>query len=78
MTKNEFIKKILSDTNGVQNDETDVFVDFEENQYRISIEDVLGRPETEPFEASCTLEDNLDHPAWDDLYNQYLAETSEK
>lgn len=44
------------------------------NNYSVSIDDVLDHEETEPFEASAYLEDNLESSAWDELYKQYCEE----
>ena len=70
---NEFIEKAL-EGNGVQNDSSFVWVDVDGFQFTVSIDDVLDHEETEPFEASAYLEDNLDSPAWDYLYEQYCTE----
>lgn len=66
----EFIEKALEE-NGVQNDEKDVFVEVEGEQYTTSVESVLEREEQEPFEASYALENDLDHEAWEELYDSY-------
>jgi len=73
----EFIEKAL-EGNGVQNDDRDVWVMIGEEQYAVSVESVLGREEREPFEASYTLEDDLDHEAWEALYGQYCQENGAK
>lgn len=67
---NEFIKKALSG-NGVQNDESNVWVNVDGEQYTVPISDVLDHEEETPFEASFYLESHLDAPAWDDLFEQY-------
>lgn len=69
-TKEEFIQEALKG-NGVQNDSGEVWVSVDGNNYSVSVDDVLGRDEKEPFEASVYLESNLDSPAWDDLYELY-------
>lgn len=66
----EFIEKALEE-NGVQNDEKDVWVEVEGEQYTTSVESVLEREEQEPFEASYALENNLEHEAWEELYDSY-------
>lgn len=68
-----FIKEALSG-NGVQNDSLDVWVDIGEEQYAISVLDVLGREEQEPYESSYALEGDLEHPAWELLYTQYVED----
>lgn len=73
----EFVEKAL-EGNGVQNDDRDVWVMIGEEQYTVSVESVLGREEQEPFEASYTLEDDLDHEAWEALYDQYCQENGAK
>lgn len=70
LNMSDFIKLAL-EGNGVQNDSQDVWVTVEDEQYTVSVSDVLDHEETEPFEASCALEDDIEHPAWDDLYRQY-------
>ena len=72
----EFIEKAL-EGNGVQNDSSYVWVEFDGVQFTVQIDDVLDHEETEPFEASDYLESNLDSPAWDDLYEQYCEEVEE-
>ena len=69
-TLEQFIEEALKG-NGVQNDSTDVWVVVDGNQYTVSVNDVLGRKEKEPFEASFYLENNTDSTAWNDLYEQY-------
>lgn len=71
MSKEEFIKKVVSSQNGVQNDSENVFVELDGKFCSVPIGDVLDHPETEPFEASCTLEGDFEHPAWDDLFSQF-------
>ena len=66
----EFQQLALAE-NGVQNDADNVWVVVEGKQYTVDINEVLGREEQEPFEASCALEDDLDHEAWENLYDQY-------
>lgn len=66
----DFIEKAL-EGNGVQNDEKNVWVEVEEEQYTVSIKNALGREEQEPFEASYTLENNPEHEAWEELYDEY-------
>lgn len=73
----EFIEKAL-EGNGVQNDDRDVWVMIGEEQYTVSVESVLGREEREPFEASYTLEDDLDHEAWETLYDQYCLDSAKE
>ena len=70
MDLKEFQQSALAG-NGVQNDADSVWVVVEGKQYTVGINKVLGREEEEPFEASCVLEDDLDHEAWEDLYDQY-------
>lgn len=60
--------------NGVENDNQDVWVVVDGNQYTVSVESVLGRGELEPFETSDVLENNTDHPAWEELYDQYVGD----
>lgn len=72
MSFEDFQKEALA--NGVQNDANNVWVVVEGKQYTVDINDVLDHEEEEPFEASCSLEDNLDHEAWEDLYQKYLDE----
>lgn len=69
----EFIEKAL-EGNGVQNDEKDVWINVNGEQYTLSVEGVLGREEQEPFEASYTLENDLEHEAWEELYDAYKEE----
>lgn len=66
----EFIEKAL-EGNGVQNDEKDVWINVNGEQYTLSVESVLGREEQEPFEASYALENDLEHEAWEDFYDSY-------
>lgn len=66
----EFIEKALEE-NGVQNDEKNIWVEVEGEQYTISVENVLRREEREPFEASYALENDLEHEAWEELYDSY-------
>ena len=73
MNFNNFQKTAL-EGNGIQNDSTDVWVEVDGEQYTVSVQDVLGREEKEPFEASAALEDDLEHPAWEDLYSQYVED----
>lgn len=68
----QFVEKALEEDGGVQNDKEDVWVKVDGVQYTVKVYDVLGHDETEPFEASYTLEDDLENSAWDDLYMQYL------
>ena len=70
MTKQEFIE--LARKNGVQNDATDVWVIVDGHQYTTSIDYVLEREESLPFEASYILECLDVSLAWDDMYDQYL------
>lgn len=60
--------------NGVQNDSSAVWVEVEGKQYTVDINEVLDHEEQEPFEASCALEDDLDHEAWENLYDQYCED----
>lgn len=69
-----FVKKVLESQNGVQNDSTDVWVEIDGKQYTVKMSDVLDHEEKEPFEASYTLEDDLEHPAWEMLYEKYVSE----
>ena len=62
--------------NGVLNDSSDVWVEVDEEQYTIDISDVLKNGESEPFEASDTLESDLTAPGWDLLYEQYADKHS--
>lgn len=68
----DFIKEAL-EGNGVQNDSTDVWVEVGGEQYTVRVSDVLDHEEKEPFEASLTLEADMGHPAWETLYDQYIA-----
>lgn len=68
----DFVKEALEGS-GVQNDEKDVWVEVDGEQYTVRVSDVLDHEEKEPFEASLTLEDDLEHPAWETLYDQYIA-----
>lgn len=65
----EFVDEAID--NGVQNDSCDVWVVVDGEQYTVSVENVLGREEQRPFEASDVLEMNEEHEAWEDLYDQY-------
>lgn len=56
----------------MQNDDQDVWVMVDGEQYTVSVESVLGREEHEPFEASYALENNLEHEAWEDFYDSYI------
>lgn len=67
----DFIRE-AEEGNGVQNDSEQVWVEVRGNQYTIPIGNVLDHEEEAPFEASMELENNHDHEAWDDLYQQYL------
>ncbi len=69
----DFIKEAI-EGNGVQNDENDVWIEVEGEQYTVRVSDVLDHEEKVPFEASYELEGNTDHPAWTDLYEQYVNE----
>lgn len=69
----DFVEAAL-EGNGVMNDGQEVWVVVDGNQYTVDVSDVLDHKETMPFEASYTLEENLDHPAWEALYEQYEAE----
>ena len=69
-TLEQFIEEAIKG-NRVQNDSTDVWVVVDGNQYTVSVNDVLGREEKEPFEASFYLENNTDSTVWNDLYEQY-------
>lgn len=60
--------------NGVENDDCQVWVNVDGEQYTVNIDDVLDHEEKEPFEASTYLENHLDAEAWDDLYKQYLED----
>lgn len=71
----KFIEKAIQGS-GVQNDSTNVWVVVDGIQCTVSINDVLDHEETVPFEASDYLENNIDAPAWDDLYNQYCEENA--
>mgnify|MGYP006918889722 CR=1 FL=1 len=77
LSKNDFIDSALKG-NGVQNDERDVWVNVDGEQYTVSIDGVLDHEETEPFEASSYLENNLDADVWDNLYDQYVADYCKK
>ncbi len=74
MNLREFEQSALAG-NGVQNDADNVWV-VEGKQYTIDINEVLHREKEEPFEASCALEDDLDHEAWEDLYDQYCEDNN--
>lgn len=69
----DFIRE-AEEGNGVQNDSEQVWVEVRGNQYTIPIDSVLDHEEETPFEASMELENNHDHEAWDDLYQQYLED----
>lgn len=69
----EFVKAVMESQNGVQNDASDVWVELDGEQYSVTVWDVLGREEEEPFEASYALEGDLEHPAWAELYDQYAG-----
>lgn len=69
----DFIRE-AEEGNGVQNDSEQVWVEVRGNQYTIPIGNVLDHEEETPFEASMELENNHDHEAWDDLYQQYLED----
>ena len=58
---------------GVQNDSQDVWVEVDGEQYTVKVSDVLGREETEAFEASYILEEDASHEAWKELYSQYAV-----
>ena len=73
----EFIEKAL-EGNGVQNDEKDVWINVNGEQYTLSVESVLGREEQEPFEASYALENDLEHEAWEDFYDSYKEDYKAK
>lgn len=73
----EFINEALKG-NGVQNDNTDVWVEIDGIQYTVKIDEVLDHEEKEPFEASYTLEGDRKHDAWEELYRQYLKDESIK
>jgi hypothetical protein len=69
----DFIRE-AEEGNGVQNDSEQVWVEVRGNQYTIPIDSVLDHDEETPFEASMELENNHDHEAWSDLYQQYLED----
>lgn len=69
----DFIRE-AEEGNGVQNDSKQVWVEVRGNQYTIQIDSVLDHDEETPFEASMELENNHDHEAWGDLYQQYLED----
>lgn len=73
----EFVEEALKE-NGVQNDDQDVWVMVDGEQYTVSVESVLGREEHEPFEASYALENNLEHEAWEDFYDSYREDYKTK
>ncbi len=73
MTFEEFQAEAL-DGNGVENDDCQVWVNVDGEQYTVNIDDVLDHEEKEPFEASTYLENHLDAEAWDDLYQKYLED----
>lgn len=68
----EYVEEAIN--NGVQNDNNDVWVDVCGIQSTVSVYDVLGREEIVPFESSDALEENEEHQAWEELYNQYVNE----
>lgn len=68
---NDFQKEALKG-DGIANDADDLWVNVAGRYYRIPTNNVLGRKEREPFEASLFLENHLDADAWDDLYAEYL------
>lgn len=67
----DFQKEALKG-DGIANDADDLWVNVAGRYYRIPTNNVLGRKEREPFEASLFLENHLDADAWDDLYAEYL------
>lgn len=73
----EFVEEALKE-NGVQNDDQDVWVMVDGEQYTVSVESVLGREEHEPFEASYALENNLEHETWEDFYDSYREDYKTK
>lgn len=66
----EFIERACEGS-GVQNDSTNAWVAVDGITCSVKIGDVLDHDEKEPFEASEYLENHLDSPVWDDLYEQY-------
>lgn len=77
LSKEEFVSIALAEDGGVQNDILDLWVVVQGEQYTVRVDEVLGRPEKEPFESSYTLEEDLSHPAWDELYEQYVEHMAE-
>lgn len=73
MSFEDFQKEALAE-NGVQNDSNTAWVEVGGFQYCIGIDEVLDHKESEPFEASIFLEENLDADAWEYLYQKYLDE----
>lgn len=71
MSLQDFICDALRGS-GVMNDSTDVWVYVCGVEYGVAIDMVLDHDEVKPFEASYTLESDLQHPAWKELYSQYL------
>lgn len=70
----DFINSALQG-NGAQNDTHNVWVDVDGEQYTVSIDEVIDREESHPFEASEMLEADTEHPAWETLYQQYQEAT---
>lgn len=73
MSKEEFIKHVV-EHHLVINDSQNVFINYHHMFFAVSVAYVMDRDETYPFEASDILENDLNHPAWDVLYYQYLFE----
>ena len=73
MTKQEFIEKAIS--NGVDNDNKNVWVVVDGYKYTTSIEDDFSdySDEEQPYSASYYLETFTVSSAWDDLYEQYCC-----
>ena len=58
----------------VENDEDYVWINEHLNTIAcISIDCVISEPESEPFQASRILDNDINHPAWGDLYLDYIS-----
>lgn len=66
----EFIDEAI-DNDIIDNDDKNVWVTVQGEQHSITVIDVLGREEQEPFEAAYALEEDRNHEAWESLYEQY-------
>ena len=74
MTKQEFIEKAIS--NGVDNDNKNVWVVVDGYKYTTSIEDDFWDyfdEEEQPYLPSYYLETYTDLSSWDEMYEQYCC-----